>query len=178
MVESETGGMIRTRSAGWVRENGIWRQRLYVGEKLPSSERTYFPYQERAGDENCVTGSVGFLDFLVQQVYDHQLTPQTPLAVELLRVGIEPTYHSRGYGLAMIEVLADKARNQGISLLVADGNVEERFPHLRKMEQLGFVRDDRFSRMGITLGDSVPPRFAYCATIQPVGPSLTIPDHP
>jgi len=181
MVESETGGVIRVRHAGWVHENGLWVQRLYVGEKIASPERRMFPYQYQPADQNCVTGSIGFLDFLVQKVYDHSYdipdSPQMESAVELVRVGLEPAYHGQGYGLAMVEVVAEKARDYGISFLVAEGNPAGRFPHLRSMEQLGFVTAPRFSR-GVTLSDFFSPRFAYYAEISSIGKPLRIPELP
>lgn len=178
MVKSETGGMIRVRQAGWVRENGIWVQRLYVGKRVSVNLRTVHPHMPVLGDVQPITGSIGFLDFLVQHVYDHSYSStQMESAVEILRVGIEPAYHGQGYGLAMVEVLAERARDYSISFLVAEDNSPDRFPHLRSMEQLGFVAEPRFSR-GVTIGKLDSPRFTFYAEISNAGHVLKIPEQP
>jgi len=169
MVTSESEGIVRVNYLGWVKEQisqdfaEMWSsdliihaERLIVGSVVSASERRVF--SDVSPQSDTKTGSIGFLDYRVLAVHDRQSAPTEPqryeakTVAEVIRIGIEPEFRRQGYGLALVEALATRMERRGVDFLVSEGATETRFPELRSMAQLGFVKDLRFYKPGVPAG--------------------------
>jgi len=136
---------------GWVREGrSLLVERLIAGKPVDAQKRTMFPLSSQiladSLPQDVPTGEYGFLDFMVIAAFDVETSPRShPIpAIQLYRIGIEPEYHHRGYGLQLVRRLGEIAEARGIHVLVSPAPTERNFPSLRSPEQLGFVQEGRY----------------------------------
>ncbi|HIG96315.1 TPA: GNAT family N-acetyltransferase [Candidatus Woesearchaeota archaeon] len=136
---------------GWVREGrSLLVERLIAGRSLDPHKRTVFPLSPEmlvdSFPQEVPTGEYGFLDFTVRAVFDSDEQKRSssrvlPIPIlELYRVGIEPEYHHKGYGLQLVRRLGEIAEERGIMGLISVDPSDKNFPSLRSLDQLGFIK--------------------------------------
>ena len=103
-------------------------ERIIIGEEIPASARTVFPY-----DKRWITGAIGYLDF--EELHDDKWGGHFTY---LHSLGIEPSYRRRGYASQLFQKVEEITRERAIPKIMTSGVQVDRLSMLFLLERRGY----------------------------------------